>query len=68
MTRCVPYHKKTVRRWFATNDPMVLLMSYTQALYQAIGDTKDAASGWANLPRRVLLLGQLRGGKARVRP
>eukprot|EP00668_Euglena_longa_P011668 GGOE01014079.1.p1 GENE.GGOE01014079.1~~GGOE01014079.1.p1 ORF type:complete len:646 (-),score=154.62 GGOE01014079.1:182-2068(-) len=42
VSRCVPYNKLKAPRHRETHDPVLVLMQYTQDLYQAIGDTADA--------------------------
>ena len=42
MTRCVPYDRKLRIDDHTTNDPILVLMQYTQALFEALGDTEDA--------------------------
>ena len=45
ITRCVPYHTKIHIVDHVTNDPVLVLMQYTQALYQVWGGAGPARHG-----------------------
>eukprot|EP00669_Euglena_mutabilis_P008060 TRINITY_DN3205_c0_g1_i1.p1 TRINITY_DN3205_c0_g1~~TRINITY_DN3205_c0_g1_i1.p1 ORF type:complete len:610 (-),score=145.76 TRINITY_DN3205_c0_g1_i1:101-1864(-) len=50
--RCLPYDGRIRNRKEHTSDPVVVLLQYTEAIYQALGDTEDAKNQRRRVYRR----------------